>query len=124
MELISDILLVAATLGASIYCVILSRRLRRFTDLEKGVGGAIAVLSAQVDDMTKTLAHAQDSAERSTGSLAGLTSQAETVAKRLELMVASLHDLPEVPEAAPKLPPAPEEGLFHSRRAPHRQAAE
>ena len=51
MELIADILLIAGALGAGLYCIVLSRRLNRFTDLEKGVGGAIAVLSAQVDDM-------------------------------------------------------------------------
>lgn len=124
MELVADILLIAATLGASVYCVILSRRLRRFTDLEKGVGGAIAVLSVQVDDMTKTLAAAQDSAEASTGSLASLTVKAETAAKRLELMVASLHDIPAQPEVVVPQAETPEDGLFHSRRAFQGQAAE
>lgn len=124
MELISDILMVAATLGASIYCVILSRRLRRFTDLEQGVGGAVAVLSAQVDDMTGMLAQAQESAEASTGSLAEHTAHAESVAKKLELLVASLHDLPEPRSPEPELQPTHEDGLFHSRRSVHRQAAE
>ena len=52
MDLIADILLVAGAFGAGFYCFILSRRLSRFTDLEKGVGGAVAVVSAQVDDLT------------------------------------------------------------------------
>jgi hypothetical protein len=124
MDLIADILLIAATLGASVYCVILSRRLRRFTNLEKGVGGAIAVLSAQVDDMTKTLAAAQGSAEASTDSLAGLTARAEAAAKRLELLVASLHDIPERSQQPPKPSVAPEDALFHSSRTVQRQAAE
>lgn len=124
MELISDILLVAATLGASIYCVVLSRRLRRFTDLENGVGGAVAVLSAQVDDLTEMLSKAQRSAETSTGSLADLTAHAESVAKRLELMVASLHDLPEPRAQDQQQQSTPDDGLFHSRRPMHRQAAE
>ncbi len=47
MELIADILLVAGALGAGLYCFVLSRRLRKFTDLEQGVGGAVAVLSSQ-----------------------------------------------------------------------------
>ena len=62
MEVIADILLVAGALGAGFYCFILARRLSRFTDLENGVGGAVAVLSAQVDDLTKTLGAAQQSA--------------------------------------------------------------
>lgn len=95
MELIADILLVAGALGAGFYCFILSRRLSRFNDLETGVGGAVAVLSAQVDDLTKTLDAARQTAGSSTDSLEALTDRAETVARRLELMVASMHDLPE-----------------------------
>jgi hypothetical protein len=94
MELIADILLVAGALGAGFYCFVLARRLRRFNDLENGVGGAVAVLSAQVDDLAKTLEAAQTTASNSTESLEGLTDRAESVAKRLELMVASMHDLP------------------------------
>ncbi|WP_417207762.1 hypothetical protein [Antarctobacter sp.] len=95
MEVIADILLVAGALGAGFYCFILARRLSRFTDLENGVGGAVAVLSAQVDDLTKTLGAAQQSAGESNKSLGELTERAEDVARRLELLVASMHDLPQ-----------------------------
>lgn len=95
MELISDILLVAGALGAGVYCFVLARRLARFNDLETGVGGAVALLSAQVDDLTKTLTAAQNTANASSSSLDGLTERAENVAKRLELLVASMHDLPD-----------------------------
>ncbi|WP_208348144.1 hypothetical protein [Pseudaestuariivita rosea] len=121
MSLIADILLVAGALAAAFYCMILSRRLRRFTDLEKGVGGAVAVLSAQVDDMTKTLQHAQKTAQYSAGSLTELTERAETAAKRLELLVASMHDLPEA--QASSAPPAKpkDEPVFmrHRERGAH-----
>ena len=92
MELIADILLIAGAMGAALYCIVLSRRLRRFNDLEKGVGGAIAVLSAQVDDMTRTLEKAQGTAQGSTATLDQLTNRAEDVSKRLELLVAAMHD--------------------------------
>ncbi|GAW36398.1 hypothetical protein RA2_03468 [Roseovarius sp. A-2] len=98
MELIADILLVAGALGAGFYCYVLARRLSRFNDLENGVGGAVAVLSAQVDDLTRTLRAAQQTAGESTRSLDDLTDRAERVAKRLELMVASMHDLPDEPQ--------------------------
>jgi hypothetical protein len=113
-DIIADSLLIAGALGAGFYCLVLSRRLRRFNDLEKGVGGAVAVLSAQVDDMTKTLDKAQRAAVSSTGSLDQLTERAESAAKRLELLVASMHDLPEppkpstLPAAAPEPDIAPE----------------
>lgn len=102
MALIADILLVAGALGAAFYCMVLSRRLRRFNDLESGMGGAIAVLSAQVDDMTRALEGARSSARSSSASLGDLTDRAEGVAQRLELLVASLHDLPvdENPDSA------------------------
>lgn len=95
MELIADILLVAGALGAGFYCFVLARRLRRFNDLETGVGGAVAVLSAQVDDLARTLEAARSTAGASTESLERLTDRAEGVARRLELMMASMHDLPE-----------------------------
>ncbi|MBS0125741.1 hypothetical protein [Thetidibacter halocola] len=104
MELIADIFLVAGALGAGLYCFVLARRLTRFTDLENGVGGAVAVLSAQVDDLSKTLETAQKTASASSESLTELTARAEDVARRLELLVASMHDLPK--EAPP--PPEPE----------------
>lgn len=94
MELIADILLAAGALGAGFYCFVLARRLNRFNDLEKGVGGAVAVLSAQVDDLTKTLSAARDASHGSEEALQVLTMRAEGVAQRLELMMASMHDMP------------------------------
>jgi hypothetical protein len=95
MAFIADILLVAGALGAGLYCHVLSKRLRRFTDLEKGVGGAVAVLSAQVDDLAKTLQHSQVAAKGSVETLADVSDRAEAAARHLELLVASLHDLPD-----------------------------
>lgn len=105
MELISDILLILAAATAGIYCFVLSRRLSRFSDLDKGVGGAIAVLSAQVDDMTRNLQAAQNSAGDSSKKLLEVTERAEDASRRLELMVASLHDIPQ--QQAPAQSPAP-----------------
>lgn len=117
MELIADILLAAGAIGAGVYCIVLARRLSRFTDLEKGVGGAIAVLSAQVDDMTKTLVAAQRTAAGSGLKLEETTARAEAVAKRIELLIAAMHDLPEPHEAAtPPVQSNPPEALFHSQR--------
>lgn len=94
MTLIADILLLAATLGAAVYCYVLAGRLRRFTALETGMGGAIAVLSGQVDEMTRALEKAQQVAGQSGQRLAVLTSRAEDLSTRLELMVAAMHDIP------------------------------
>jgi len=109
MDLIADILLVAGSFGAAVYCYVLSNRLKRFTTLETGMGGAIAVLSAQVDDMTVALEKARGAANGSAESLEALTARGEAVAKRLELLVASLHDLPEPKARSPVEEPAEEE---------------
>jgi len=95
MQMIADILLGLGALGATIYCVVLSRRLKRFNQLESGMGGAIAVLSAQVDDMTKALNRAQTTAATSAEQLRMLTERAEGASQRLELMMATLHDVPD-----------------------------
>lgn len=107
MVLIADILMAAGSFGAAIYCYVLSGRLKKFTTLETGMGGAIAVLSAQVDDMTRALDKAQGAANGSASSLEALTLRGEAVAKRLELLVASLHDLPD-PDRAPAASPRPD----------------
>jgi hypothetical protein len=100
MELIADTLLAAGAIGAGLYCLVLSRRLHRFNQLEGGMGGAIAVLSAQVDDMTRALEQARMTAAGTARTLTDLTDRSEQSARRLELLIASLHDLPE-PQAAP-----------------------
>lgn len=102
MQFIADIMLGAGALGAAFYCIILARRLKRFNQLETGMGGAIAVLSAQVDDMTKALTKAQVTATNSSQSLEALTKRAEQGAERLEILLASLHDLPEPDDIAPR----------------------
>lgn len=107
MDIIADIFLAAGAVGAGIYCFILGRRLNRFNDLEKGVGGAVAVLSAQVDDLTKTLSAAQNTASVSAQTLTDLTVRAEAMSQRLELQMASLHDIPRAPAAAPAPQPTP-----------------
>lgn len=116
MELIADILLVAGAVGAGFYCFVLSRRLSRFNDLETGMGGAVAVLSSQVDDLNRSLVSARAASDGSNAALDDLTRRAESVAGRLELLMASLHDIPEAgaepssptTEADPAPPPATE----------------
>ncbi|KAA0916135.1 hypothetical protein [Aquicoccus porphyridii] len=95
MQFVADILLVAGALGAGIYCFLIARRLAQFNDLESGVGQAVALLSMQVDDLTSTLSEVRDAASSTAESISGLTDRAELAAKRLELLLASMHDLTE-----------------------------
>lgn len=115
MTLIADILMVAGSFGAAIYCYVLATRLKKFSTLESGMGGAIAVLSAQVDDMTKALDRARSTAAGSATSLEALNTRAEAVAARLELLLAAMHDLPE-PKVQPDISEQSERKLRFIRR--------
>lgn len=103
MQILSDFLLALAALGAGFYCYVLSNRLKRFNTLESGMGGAIAVLSQQVDEMTRALDQAQTAAQGSADGLKALVDRAEGAAARLDLLIATLHDLPEAEEPSRRL---------------------
>lgn len=51
--------LLAASLGLGAFCLILSRRLRRLNNLETGLGGAIAVMAAEVDRLDHAIRSAR-----------------------------------------------------------------
>lgn len=105
MTMIADILLFAGALAAAFYCFVLARRLKRFNNLEKGVGGAVAVLAVQVDELTRALKGARNAARASAEDLAAQADRAEAAARNLELLIASLHDLPQTGAAEVSLTP-------------------
>lgn len=126
MALIADILLAAGALGAAFYCWVLGRRLKRFNNLETGMGGAVAVLSAQVDDLEKSLSAARTAAAQSARELTDLTQRAEDVRRQLELQMAALHDIvppqtapraEQQPTAGPAPSANPSEPIFTRRRS-------
>lgn len=102
--ILADLLMAAGALAAGAWCFVLSRRLRALSRLDSGVGGAVALLSAQVDDLTKALAKAEAATQGSTGALAAASARAEAAARRIELLLASLHGLPEPEETVPQVP--------------------
>ena len=109
MELIADGLLILAAIAASIYCLVLSRRVRKLNRLDNGLGGAIASLSTQVDEMRSALAEAKQATERSKRELDVRTKRAEQAAGRLEVLLAAVRDTKEGAAVVPDLPddPAP-----------------
>lgn len=93
MAFVADILLIAGALSVALYCYVLAKRLKRFTMLESGMGGAIAVLSGQVDELARTLERAESAANASATILRDLTERSEVAATNLQVMLASLHDV-------------------------------
>jgi hypothetical protein len=91
----ADLLMVAASLGAAVYCLILSRRLSRLTSFDKGIGGAIAVMSQQVDEMKSALSEARSGTDGAGHHLQSLVGQAREISGELEMMIAACHDFAE-----------------------------
>lgn len=114
LPFLSDLLLFAAALGAGGYCFILSRRLTRLSSFDKGLGGAIAVLSAQVDDMTRALAEARDGSDETVSRLTGVIKEAEDLANDLEVMLAACHDLSTEPPNEDMAPVVPDRAEFEA----------
>ena len=94
MQFFADVLLLFGALGAAFYCFILSKRLSRLTNLDDGVGATVSLLAKRVDELSTLLAQARDEADKGSTTLGELTAQAESTAKHLELLLASMPDLP------------------------------
>ena len=102
MEFIADGLIVFSALVAALYCYILSRRLSALRDLDQGLGGAIAGLSARVEQTKVSLADTKATTTDLTRELSAVTARAEIAAGRLELLLATLHSSEkEAAEASP-----------------------
>lgn len=70
IEVMLQMLLILASGGLAVFCVILTRRLRRLNDLEDGLGGAIAVMVAEVDRLEHAIRNARQEATAASNSLA------------------------------------------------------
>lgn len=68
MDLIADGLLIATALTAALYCVILSRRLRRLTDAEAGIGTQIRALNKALEETRTALAETRRGVAEARGS--------------------------------------------------------
>lgn len=92
MELITDGLLFIATMVAALYCLVLSRRLRRLTDMDAGVGEAITAMSTRVDEMNNALTSSQKSTQKAVADLDTRLAAAKAVLTKLEAATSSSQD--------------------------------
>ncbi|MGB3553134.1 MAG: hypothetical protein WBA25_00675 [Jannaschia sp.] len=109
LGLFSDILLLAATIGMALYCRLLSRRLRAFNDLDTGMGGSVAALSLQVDQLRGSIEAAHSEAGDRAAQLREGTAAADDRIGRLEMLLAGLEDIEDdVAPTASVTEPSPE----------------
>ncbi|RJL18198.1 hypothetical protein [Paracoccus siganidrum] len=80
-----QVALAIASVGLAAFCMILARRLRRLNDLETGLGGAIAVMAAEVDRLEKAICAARDEATAAGEALAAEITRARTERAAWEL---------------------------------------
>ncbi|MDO5640947.1 MAG: hypothetical protein Q4G26_00970 [Paracoccus sp. (in: a-proteobacteria)] len=70
-SMIFPLLSAALTVPLTIYCYVLSRRLRRLNDLENGLGGAIAVMTTEITRLDQAIRRARAEAIEASSALAG-----------------------------------------------------
>ncbi|TVQ00709.1 MAG: hypothetical protein EA338_04925 [Roseinatronobacter sp.] len=112
MEILIDLTIAFGAIMAAAYCLLLSRRLRALTRLDGDVGKAIAVLSKQVDDLTKALRAAQQSNTSAGAALDQQITQATATARRLELLMAAAQSGQAAPAAQNRPMPTEPTGGF------------
>ncbi|MBK4214996.1 hypothetical protein JJJ17_03550 [Paracoccus caeni] len=77
--------LIAASIALAAYCAVLSRRLRRLNNLESGLGGAIAVMCAEIERLEKAIRLARDEATVASNALSREISAARGERARWDL---------------------------------------
>lgn len=78
LTLIFPLISMALSLPLAICCLLLSRRLRRLNDLETGLGGAIAVMTAEISRLDQAIRRARAEAEEAGAELARAIEAART----------------------------------------------
>lgn len=116
MSLITDGILIAASLTACFYCLVLNFRLKALRNTETGIGATITQLTDSVGDLETSLAETKGAAALTAEKLEDLVGEAGTLAdflsdllEKAETPQISLSDQPASPEAPPS-EPAAEEG--------------
>lgn len=65
-----EIVMIAISIGLSSYCFTLARRVKNLNNLESGLGGAIAVMIAEIERLERAVHEARTEALSATHSLA------------------------------------------------------
>lgn len=97
--------LAVAAIGLAVFCIVLARRLRRLNDLETGLGGAIAVMAAEVDRLEKAIIAARDEAKAASETLVDQIDRAHDERAKWDLRrkIADAAPLPPLGGAARRL---------------------
>jgi len=92
MALVTDILLLFASGGAFLYCLVLNRRLKALQSTNNGLGAAIASLTKSVRDTKAALKETNALADEAIGRLQPLIDEARAAEADLEAVLQSQAD--------------------------------
>lgn len=93
MELLTNGLLIAATLFAGGYCWVLSRRVRELKSLDKGLGKSIVTLTRQIEVARTTLEESRNAAKISRNDLTDLLQKADEATQRVAEATEAAQDI-------------------------------
>ncbi|CTQ49088.1 hypothetical protein JDO7802_01098 [Jannaschia donghaensis] len=77
----------------ALWCRVLTKRLRAFNDVDSGLGGTIATLTKQVDDLKASIDTATECARDRADLLEQGNARADDRIGRMEMLLVSLEDL-------------------------------
>ncbi len=95
MELAFDIILLAASATAVVYCYALNRRLKTLKDTAASLGVTIAAMSKTVEQARETVVLAKQSSKESVDELTPLVREANDLTPRLTSLIDVVSDLAE-----------------------------
>lgn len=113
MSLIADGLLIATCLTAAMYCYVLSRRLKQFSNTEEGVGKQVRDLNVALEETRAALKEAQSGAAAATDALSQEVAKAKKMAAQLRALgagAAVASPAPAVQPASPQQATSPSPG--------------
>ena len=96
MDIIVDFILLAASGAATVYCFVLSKRLKKLNDMKNGLGASIASMSQTLDQTQQVLSLAKRSSVESIERLSALLEEAERLTPELSQLMDALGELSEI----------------------------
>lgn len=106
MSIITDGLLIATCVTAALYCIVLSRRLARFSDTKSGIGQQIAQLNSILEETRANVRDSQSGAksvsDRLARDLAGAKKSSKDLTALIERAEAAMDRALELQSAAPR----------------------
>ncbi|MCA8887617.1 MAG: hypothetical protein KDA46_02230 [Parvularculaceae bacterium] len=93
MELIVNLVLLATSGAAAVYCYILSIRLKKLNDTRAGLGASIAAMSTALDQTKHTLTVAREASLESIERLTALLEEGQRLAPELTQLMDALDEL-------------------------------